>query len=376
MPAPFRFGPWWGWMPAPSGSTANSTFQVNAAANWYALGFVPDSSRTLASVRTRISAVAGTLGGGDVTCDLYDSTGTLGKPGSAIETGKLPTATPGAAGWFDWTGFTAAVTGSQQYWLVWKNVNGTPASNNCTFQTTTLSSALSTWTLGSSTNRQSWGRALSANSGATWSITSASAGLRVGYADGTYDGVPIYTNADAASGDGIYSARESGVKFTAPANAVLNVAGLAINPANKTGTPTGNFRMGLWVGDSPPTNLGYVTLANAPTGSQIVLGYFAAPVQIAPRSVVRVTGAETTQADAVGDRYALREYLADTDANSQILMPENGTCTKTYFDGSSWADATIGTSLFQYALLLDPTNPFTSSGGPVARTQLIGGGIR
>jgi hypothetical protein len=55
---------------------------------------------------------------------------------------------------------------------------------------------------------------------------------------------------------------------------------------------------------------------------------------IQPGTVVRVTLGETTQSDASGNRWNNREFTWDTDANSTILLPWEGTCVKTYFDGS------------------------------------------
>src|SRR4051812_14338490 len=125
MAAPYRSVQALGWFP--TAPTTTNTVAVSAAANWYALSFVPDSGRTLSEIRTYVSAVAGTLGANDITADLYDSTGTAGAPGSAIESGKVPTATITAAGYYTFNGFTTALTAGLLYWIVFKNVNGTPA---------------------------------------------------------------------------------------------------------------------------------------------------------------------------------------------------------------------------------------------------------
>src|SRR5262245_49004528 len=116
MPAYFRCGQALGLLG--QGQLNATSVTLNAAGTWYAVSFVPDLGRTLSTVRVRASA-SGTLGSSDITCDLYDSAGTAGAPGSAIETGKLPTATiSGGQAWRDFTGFSTALTAGQQYYLV------------------------------------------------------------------------------------------------------------------------------------------------------------------------------------------------------------------------------------------------------------------
>lgn len=358
MAAPFRAGQFLGWTPALP--VTLPTFQVNAAADWFALSFTPDSGRTLSAVRAFVSAVAGTLGASDITCDLYDSTGSLGAPGASVEAGKVPSATITASGWYDFTGFTTALTAGLKYYAVFKNVNGTPASNNPTFRGIGLGTP--TLTLGGNSSRFGWTWATSTNSGGSWSQVGTQTGVRIAYADGTYDGLPVSNTAAAAVTDGVYSTRESGVKFTTPPNGVLKVAGLAICMASRTGVPTGNVQLGLWSG-STPSLVAYtnpVPLAVATT-AQWVYAYFSSTQTVQPGTVLRVTLAETAQSDTSATYYKNQEITWDTDVNSTALLPWEGACVKTYFDGSSWTD-TSG-SIFAHALLLDPAGEFGAGAG-------------
>lgn len=357
--APYRSGQLLGWLPPSPGAV--STTQVNAAANWFAISFVPDSARTLSEVSVFVSAIAGTLGGSDITADLYDSTGASGAPGSALaDTGKVPTSTITAAAWYRFTGFTVALTAGQNYWIVFKNVNGVPATNNCTFRFVT--NGVTPYLMGSALNRFGWGMGSSTNSGSTWAVNATRAGCRIAYADGSYDGMPISNSTTGVVGDGVYAARESGIKFTSPANASLRVYGASLYVGAKTGSPTGNIRLGLWTGPgASPVNQGYAgaipstSLAGSP---QWISAYFASPIVIPPSMICRITLGESTQSDASTNRYNMHEVTWDTDANSQILLPWNGTATKTYFDGSSWTDSPLGTSMFGHALLLDTAGEF------------------
>ncbi len=367
----YRAGQVLGWLPqAPN---ATSTQALSAAATWCAISFIPDAARTLSAVRVFVSAIAGTLAGTDITCDLYDSTGTTGAPGASVEAGKVPTATITASGWYDFTGFTTVLVAGQTYWLVFKNVNAVQATNNCTFRVVT-GVVFGPLTGSTASGRFVWSFATSANSGSTWSLSLGSTGVRVSYADGSYDGMPASSVAAAGVGDGVYSARESGVKFTSPPNGVLKVAGLAIFVTAKTGTPTGSIRLGLWTGITP-SNLAYTqSIPLASPGTQWIYAYFSSVQTLQPGTITRITLAETTQSDASGNRFNNREVIWDTDSNSTILLPWEGTCVKTYFDGSStWTD-TAG-SIFGHALLLDTAGEFEAgaSGGVLLNPGMTGG---
>lgn len=357
--APFRACQTLGWMP--TGPSGTSTAAVNAAATWFALSFVPDSGRTLSAIRAFVSSVAGALAATDITCDLYDSTGASGAPGASIEAGKLPSATINGAGWYNFTGFTTALTAGQEYWLVFKNVNAVPATNNCNFRNVT--GCQDNAVFGNVLARFAWGNATTANSGVTWATNATRSGLRVSYADGSYDGLPVSNAAVAAIGDGVFATSESGLKFTSPPNGVLKVAGIAMYLGTQTGTPTNGLRFGLWTGSSP-VNQGYTTVVpqTSNTSQQWVYAYFSSDITIQPNTIARVTLA-TSGADTNAKRYALEEVTWDTDSNSVILLPWEGTAQKTYYNGSTWNDTALGTSLFGHALLLDTAGEFGAGGG-------------
>ncbi len=342
---------------APYSPAGSSTGSVNAAANWVALSFVPAANGlTLSEARIYVSAISGTLGASDITADLYDSTGASGGPGSAIETGKLPSATINAAGYYTFTGFTTALTGHSLYWIVLKNVNGTPATN---FATIRFTNTPPVYSMGDLVARvTTWMRGTSTNSGSSWSLAARSC-LRVGYSGGLYDGFPANNHLAAVVGDGVYGTRESGLLVTTP-NATIRAAGVAFQTSH-SGTPTGNLRYGLWTGTTP-VNLAYTEgIPNAVavnTSTNWMHDYFATVQTIPPRTVLRITMAESTQSDSSSNRYLGLEMPWDTDANSLPLLPWDGTCQKTYFDGSSWTDSPLGTSIFPHVLFLDCAGDF------------------
>lgn len=345
---------------------------LNSANNRCAYSFFGNGG-TLSTVRQHFANVTGTLGGSDILADLYDSTGTNGAPGGSIETGKTPSATITAVGWYTFTGFSSALTDGQMYWIVFRNANGTPGSNWVT--PTGMQNNLPV-VAGGSGNRQFYGMASSTNGGSSWSVSGLTSGAtRAGYSGGSFDGSPLSNGAAGAVGDGVYAARECGVVFTSPANAALRVAGLGMYVSAKTGTPTGVPRLGLWLG-TIPANQGYAALplTTTITTSQWVRAGLASPVTIPPSTVVRVTLAEASNADASGNRYNAYHLTCDTDADSLAILPWNGTLRKTYFDGSSWADA--NTAVVAHALYLDPAGEFSAAvRGKCARNHLIGSGL-
>lgn len=352
-----------------SASTTTATQALNAAATWLAYGFqAPAGGKTLSSVRAFLSATSGTLIASDLTCSLYSNS--AGSPGSSIEGPKSCGSAPSGSAWYDWTGFSTALTGGTQYWLVFKNANGTPASNFPTFR---LIASLGGIIVGATVFGDS--RKTSADSGSTWAGTSNSqiAGFRLGFSDGSYAGLPLSNFAVSGSGVGVYSARELGSRFTTPSNGKLRVAGLFKSVNAKTGTPTGNARLRLYTGSSPSLLATTDSLLSVPdiTGVSIIQGYFSTVQTLDPGTVVRVVLSETTQSDASTNRFNSNVFTVDTDSNSLALMPFGG-FVQTYFDGSSWAET--NSALIPCGLLLDDgAGEFAASASGIG--MLVNGGL-
>lgn len=367
--AQFRLGQAYGYTPTLGGT--QSVNQLNAAANWAAYGFTPDANRTLSTIRVFVSARAGTLTGTDVSCSVWDSSGTGGVPGAQLAAGPFfPTATITAAGWYTFTGMSTALTAGQTYWVVVQNGNATPASN---FPSLSWYSGTTNAPLVGLTTRQFWGRATSSNSGGAWSFSSNFQTFRVGYADGSFDGVPVQAIAPTIAAFRAFAANEVGVQFTSPANATLNISGLAMGVAVATGAPTGTPRLGLWSGPAgSPTNLGYANLLTTTiTGTQWVYGYFGADVVIPPGTTCYVTLGETGGgSDTSSNAWNLEEFAVDTDANSLILLPINGTMQKAYLSSGTFALSTA--AIYPVALLLDSGGEFSSAGYPAVGNVLSG----
>lgn len=350
-----------GWQPTFTFSNLamNAALSGGYSATWLDSSFVADRSVTLNTVRAYVT-ITGTLGASDLVCDIYsDANGLPNASLASVTLGAVP-----ATGWITFSGFTQALTAGTPYHIVFRNANASPTSNYATYIFSTPSlfqGSLSQGTVGS--NLYGWNAIRSTNSGTSWSVWQACiAGVRLGYSDGTFDGMLLRTWSGAT--DLIYSTRASGVKFTTPATwPTLNVAAVSFTMGGRGGSPSGNAQAQIYTGASP--TLLATSDTSVPPGnvgaSATCVFYFSSPVAIPANTIIRVVVSETANSDTSSNYYGLSEFLIDSDANSVAMLPFGGTYQKTYFDGTSWIDTQ--TSLHGCRLILDPNGEFTSSGG-------------
>lgn len=340
----------WGNLVAPNTNSAGSS--LSAAATWSAFSFWVDRDRTLNKLKASLSST-GSPAAADLRAELYDAT-TAGVPNTSL--GTFGTAS-GTSGIVEWGGLSVALTNHTLYWIVFKNLNATPASNNYSVANLTddglpqqVSGALST---GNSV--LGWGTARSTNSGSTWgSVTASASGIRLEFADGYFEGwgafgVSTSTNAH------VYSNRESGIKFASPP-VDISVRGVSLQLL-RNGSPTGLLRYRIYLGETPIllattqtlTNARVLNITTAPPGNWVPL-YFAAVQTIPANSVVRVVASETTQSDASTNRIAHRNFDVENDANSKLLC---GSFYRTLSTdgGASFTDT--DTEIGPFALILD-----------------------
>lgn len=309
----------------PNTLVASSTFSLNAAANWLAYSFTAQSAKTLNYVRTYVTAVTGVLGANDLSCTLYSDVG--GAPSAVIEARNTVTAAPAGAAWVEFTGFTTTLTAGTRYWLVIKNLNGTPAANFPTCMDFTTSN-IGQCVLGGSTigtaPTYSWSTANSTNSGRTWSMLSHNTpGPRLQYSDNTYEGFPTQNTSTA---DTTAANKQVGVYLVTP-NVSLVVAGLTFL-CHSTGSPTTDLIMYMYNNTTLVGTTGSIAkaLLNHNTGTSWATAFFSSPVTVSPNSIIRATIASVGN-DA--SAYNLPYLTLQNDANSFALMPFQGTFCKT-----------------------------------------------
>lgn len=355
---------------APGGSQeAQVTTALNAAANWLAYSIVPSAGGTLNAIRSFLSAKSGTPAAADITAEIQtDSAGLPSGSNVGGGTAQPCTATPASNAWNAWSGFTCSLTAGTMYHVVFKNINGTPASNNVTFRylnyPVAYPSAAGNVTQSGQASYE-WHAATTTNSGGAWTFNSSTEpALRLDWSGGTYEGFPVGTLSQA-SATVAQSGTEPGVKFTlpGPSSLLYNVAGLGLVVA-KSGTPTGVPNLNLYVGASSTTAIPTVAGTTA-ISLTVALNWlplaFSTRQQIPGGSVVRVTVANSA-ADTGSNGYVLGNgLLMDTDSNSLPLAPLQGTMQLTVLSGGAWTD-TAGTVPYG-ALLLDTTGEFSASGG-------------
>jgi hypothetical protein len=284
------------------------------------------------------------------------------------------TTTPTGALWVEWTGFTYALTGGTQYYLLFRNMNGVPASNYGTIQT----SNAETWppaTTGSTTSPfGGWTRAKTTDGGATYGTiyNNVNLSLRLQYSDGTYEGMPIQAaGAQTATGTAVYANREAGAVFTIPANATYRIACVALGAGGSGGTPTGNARLRLYNG----VTLLATSVENWPKArfgsSYYAQGCFSSVQTVAGGSTVRVVLSETTQSDAAANYFATYANPVEDSAESKALMPFAGSLKFTYTTDSTASPVVFtdtDTLIVPFALLLDTeSGPFAAQSGGTGR---------
>lgn len=349
---------------------STGSLAISASTTRLLFTFVPLDALTLNNVRFFVSAVSGSLGASDISVDLVDFpagaiTATTA-PNAAIETRATVTTTPTGAAWVEVTGFTTALTAGKVYGIVIKNANGTPASNNFTVRWLT---DISTRITG--TSAIGWRKASSTDSGSTYgsSVTQVG-GVRLEFSDTSVCGIPVSDISNTLAGDGIYSGRELGVKFTTPADAKLRVKAVTAR-VHITGTPTGLLRFRLYQGTSLVAST--ATFGNWQS-TQEVIGVFASVQVLEASTLYRVVLAKDAgDANSSSNRVNLYELTVENDAASKALLPFGG-WVKTYWDGASWTDT--DTSALMCGLLLDTSDAFdaTSSGGG-GGARVLGGTI-
>ena len=359
--------------PSPNGGMSN--LAPSAASTYLALGFALDQAKTLSKVQVYCSAVAnaGSIGANDLTCDVYSDSG--GQPGSSLQSVNTLTSTIAASSWTEFTGFTYSLSAATQYWLVFKNANGAPGTNYPTYQWGGSNTTPTVVNGGSS----HWGWAKYQYNGTSWTSPAISVcGYRLQFSDGTYDGFPVQSlsaGTDKVYGGTPGSGNEVGMQFTVPSGAKWNVRGLSFY-VNISGTPTGNLLCRLYQnGTLTATALGIPASNAAISGASYSPAYFASTVTLNPGDAVVCTIANSATDNSSNAYIMGDEYRFASDANTQALMPFEGTLQKAVTSsggGASTPSFTFTpTSIFPFARSCS-TRP-ASSDRPAVSADPAGG---
>jgi hypothetical protein len=346
-----------GMIPSSSPPSA-SALALSAAATWLAFSFVPsEAGKTVSKVHWFPSTLNGSLGASDVVCDFYaDSAGS--PTGASLGNSTTLASAIASATWNASTGFALAVTQGTPYWVVFRNANGSPATN---FPTLRFLAGLPRGNTSFTTIAQGWSKKLSTDSGATWAGANQveSGGWMIEYADGSFEGFPV--NDAAVSASQVYATRELGAIFTTHASARLSLRSVAAT-ISKTASPTGTVRAKVYQGSTlVATSLDLPIATINANGTYPFL--FASPVTLQANTSYRVVVAESTQSDASSNRYNVYEYTVKNTAGAKALGPFLGTWQRTYStdSGATWAETDTAWPVI--ALLLDSDAPFASGGG-------------
>lgn len=373
-----------------------SSLALNGAsdATWLAYSFTPGQAKTINSVRAFMSAMNGTLAANDISCEIQ--TDSSGSPSGSNPTGggaQAANATPAASTWIEFDGFTASLIAGTQYWIVLKNPSTTAGSPTTVYPTWRYFSGLVPQYVspGITTTPYNWSKRQTTNSGGSWTaVANQIAGWSVTYSDGTYDGLPASSNTSTDSACKCFnngtSSQEFGTKFTSPANATLDVAGISFTLGASAGV--GPFKFRLYTGSSTSacTLLAETeTIAVAGVGGTVPnVAHFATTQQIPPSTVCRLVIADASSTGSSSKYFAPNTLTLDSSCPA-ALLPFDGTMVKTSTTngasavgnspGTAFTDAGIGTLMF-VALLLDTNGEFNPTGNgcpvPFPSGQMMG----
>jgi hypothetical protein len=329
-------------------AVAHATLALSAAATWGAFQFNVKSALTLSNLHIFL-AKTGTVNAGEVRVDIYsDNAGTPN-----VSLANVTNAGTLANGWNDFA-FSLALSAHTAYWVVIRNLAGTPASNFPTMRWSTNGGG--PLHMNNSGTGYNWCKRHSTDSGATWAgATNANIfpAARFDFSSGDYGGIP-FESAAVDTTNTIFAARELGNLFTTPANVRLVVTGVTASMF-RAGTPTGNLRYRIYKGTTLVATSGEVIPGVIVNAAGMVPGYFSSPVTLEPATAYRFVACESSQSDTTTNSYRLGVYTMENTATSLALKPHNGTVKKTYLNGT-WTDT--ATDFCSMALLLDQDATF------------------
>jgi hypothetical protein len=361
----------------PNPNNTNATQILNNSTSGSAIGvafsFKVDSARTLSEVSWYVSNTTAGLAAGDLQCDVYNDDGT-GKP--SVPGGSLGTITIGSppgvgfTGWLRFTGFSVALTAGSLYWCVIRNNSGSASTANVTIQ---LGSTNTAPMVANGGNSQTWGtvRRVTTNgwTNPSWNTANAlTSGFRVGFADGSYNGLPhqgIVDSTPKAYNDGTTN-NEFGVSFTNfPTQ--ISIGGAAFwTYCSSTSAGSAFFRLYQGTSTTPIRQTYSIPATNAASSpGWYEMPWTAGPVTLQPGTPYRLTIGSTggNASNYWNARFA--QYNWDNTLPSLGLLPFDGTMLGTTLVGTTWTDASPPW-IVPCALILDTTGEFPpSSGGNV-----------
>lgn len=293
-----------------------STFNLNAENTWLAFSFCIDgtSNKTISKVKVVTSAITIPQANISVSAELYSANPTTWKPNAALDGPQ--TLTNIAAGVWEFTGFDyASIAPGTLYFIVFKNTAANPATDYPTFRYSNNQVIPLIHGAYASLGFNKWS---STDGGSTWGSSSVgSVFMRIEFSDGTFIGYP-FSNYGYASK--CFGNNWSGVRFTTPSNATLNVAGIVAMLYAVNG-PTGDMMMTLKHSGQSVDTVAYSVDARQTAPMYF---YFETVQSIPPDTEVTVWFSVGNGSSS--NYIAICEYIVMDDADSKGMLPfANGT---------------------------------------------------
>lgn len=330
------------------GSLVLTTDGAGVTSNYLGLSFVATST-TLNEVNLYCSAATGAT---KLRVTIRpDSAGGPGNSSSVLSGGSVQKTVGLSTGFINIPNFTCTLVVGARYWIV--AYLETDINQSITIQWATVSQK---YRVG---NGFGWSKVHGTNIDtlATSGIQGV-AGYWVKYADGIVDGFPVSTLvAGTVDGvDRIYGSKGCGFSFIAPTR--LNVSGVAVNMAAKSGAPTGTMALNIYCGSSLlAQSVGYPC---ATTQGVNCFGFIRS-VELQPGVTYRCIVEETTVLNNISNYSKIAYVGTDTNYPTPFVMrPRKCSVSGGVFTEDS-------TKIPLAALVLDNGNPFPSP--PLNRRQ-------
>lgn len=306
--------------PSMANSNNSSTLALSTANTWGAYSWNQAETKIITGFMFNVSALSGTASLVSATLELQaDSAGS--PSGTALDTTVMPAGSFTIAGWYEAV-FAGGVllTAGLRYWVVIKPI----ATNYPTLQN---------WpSFFPGTDR--FARKSSTDGVPTWSAaTSGQSGFLPKFSDG-YLGFSGYSGGVINAGvqNRFYNGSEVGAKFISP-DCTLQVIG--INAILRRFINCGNLVFKLYLNNSLKATTFTIPQYEITTAAITISANFSSPIQIPPKSNVRIT-ATTDGGDSASNYGGLNGGFYNT------ALPQNsplaGNLMFTRLAAGSWVD--------------------------------------
>ena len=360
-----------GWTPPYWSTGMGETMTLNGPDNKVAQGFIVSDNCTTPVVKVYVSSVTGSPSASDAKFAFHADNG--GVPNSTAIEEVSASGAPSGGSILTSNAFSGTLSPGF-YWLVNRNANGSSGSNHYTLRWLVVGSGVRQKPVGpAAMGVNSYGGAVRTSvTAGNWTNdvrVAPAANIQVrcggGQVIGFVGSTLIQDTANTA-----YGTREVGTTcVTRATDPTYRVKGITVNLAYNGTAPDAQYCLRTGSASTPgsATCTQKILAANITNnGDSWYPAYFASPVTIAPSTRFHLTVRADSGGGSSTNRFQIDEMRTETDAQTLASYPFGG-CDQTFTTNGTSFSQTQG-RLMGFGLILDSTQPFSTSGGS-------GGGI-